>query len=623
MGLFEFEKKYFEIKKMDYFNDFKLDTVYVDSNIYYSNFLRNIENYTKKLAKEELLYGDENIYSERCITNDFTNYLISRVSPCLSANGRAILIFDSQLGRRMVKWPECSNRTKRKDGKWVDLNFAIMNDNLPENFQIKIAEYDADDEIYRLVANNISKISEISNSSNISNSKEMTNLNLRDLREYARIGIFSADSDYLGFFPNSRECCVLDFKEKHEASSLGSGFFYILRNHKCLIEKNSGKEIFALSSMLHHIDIPAVSPASTDSTLFQTSVTVPPFPNIERLTRYELEVEKKRKYVFNDLNVFKDLKESNIMCNIEKKMKYEYDYKHSKESKFFNIDCDFKNFLAKMRGSTAKNDYITAQFWDESIFSDLIKNMYFKTSQNYINNLSVFKSIGTIYFANYILKNRFNREILTNSIRMINYDGEQFTRYNLIKNSDLQSYDLTLKRIKKFSSDFDGLKYKNYEINFKQLMKEFEMADKIIEYQPKDVISVFLMEIEKFFCQKNKQTRNIKTVKTVYREDTKVEKLSLDSQGIHISLSCAILFLFSSILKIFFITENTEQERIRFRAQILLLSRVIFDKNLCQEKKSYFKFVKELLIFFDLDDNLNIKFFSLERNNTTRYFFLD
>jgi hypothetical protein len=485
MGIKKFEANYFKNQIIDC--NLKFDRIYIDSNNYFIYFMRNIE-YFKETLKNEPFFDSINS------SHLFVSYLINRLNPSLTSNGKIHLIFDSKYGRKMIKWASCLNRNY--DGN--DFN-EIVQRQLPHNVTITISKYDADYNIFNLVKHDIVTILEPS----------CVCINEHDVI-ISNIAIVSGDTDFLCFFPNKELCCNLTIHENYNES-------HDTETQSIFSKKN----IVPYSLVIRNFEVDIKS--------------------IEKMTSID---------IFTHLELIK--------------------------KKFLSLE-NYIDFVIKIIGMVSPNDYQTSNFWSCEIFKTIIEQHSFVLTKHYEINLVLFRSLAAIYWSMYIERFRFRKEMYTNSLRILNYDGDMFYQYDFVSNLNVLTKEyvavvegILLNMLEKF----DGIKTKDDEKNFKLLLKH------------KQKQTLVMKDLLKEYC-KNKNSIEIENV-----------------------LSSTMALRITSMLGTFFLNDNKK----KLRAQLLFISRTI-SKNLSN------RFLSSLLGYFDLRNDLNIKFFKIKIGENTKIFY--
>jgi hypothetical protein len=261
---------------------------------------------------------------------------------------------------------------------------------------------------------------------------------------------------------------------------------------------------------------------------------------------------------------------------------------------FYEINC-YTNFFIKIIGMMSSNDYITASFLDREILFDVIQSTYFKTGSNYLNNLNSFKTLATLYVGEYIKKNRYKKELLTNSLRFLNRHGNHFIVYDL--NAKMIEEDGYNDKIQKLFFEIicslDSGRINEEEITFKSL--------------PKSKETVLLRDLLKEFLENSSKDTNS------FRRKYEI---------LIFSTSCSILLLANFLLATFFITVNISKNRLK--AHLLYLAHIVFGTEYkidAKFKKHKINFLKFLFEYFELTPTFNIKIFKLKKANKTKFFY--
>lgn len=539
----------------------KFDCILVDCNLYYSYFLQNIYYYTKRVKLElekkpiqsiqNNYFNDIEIEEELSHSEVFARYLVSRVLPCCSEICQVELIFDSIYARKLIKWHTC---LKRNYDGFRDLDLKIFLSLLPKNFTVKRADFDADGEIYKLVVNKIF-------SSNCNNTQCVSFEDEKLL--VSKFCIFTGDSDYLCFFPNSIDCCVFHINElpignNHLDDQNELAFLFVFRNYKLLndFEIDPSTALFSICTK-----------------------------NSPEIILKNESFMKKRKLSNSRNEVCSARKLSNRANNAEF---FNYDIAKN----FYEINC-YTNFFIKIIGMMSSNDYITASFLDREILFDVIQSTYFKTGSNYLNNLNSFKTLATLYVGEYIKKNRYKKELLTNSLRFLNRHGNHFIVYDL--NAKMIEEDGYNDKIQKLFFEIicslDSGRINEEEITFKSL--------------PKSKETVLLRDLLKEFLENSSKDTNS------FRRKYEI---------LIFSTSCSILLLANFLLATFFITVNISKNRLK--AHLLYLAHIVFGTEYkidAKFKKHKINFLKFLFEYFELTPTFNIKIFKFKKANKTKF----
>jgi hypothetical protein len=400
MGIKKFETNYFLKQTVDC--NLKFDKIYVDCTNYYIHFLTNIDFFKEKLKSEpSVCKNNTSVF--------FFDYILSRIIPCVSSNGIINLIFDSQCGRKIIKWAECINR------KYQSQQIEPQLCSLPSNCRLIEAKYDADYYIYDMVKNDIVNMLKPINVTIDQNDEILSN-----------IAIFSRDTDFLCFFPNKQKCCVMTFQESF-----------------MVVNETEKKSIF-----------------STNKTM--------PFTLIIR--NFKINQPSIQKFTQFDISINQD-----IIVN-----------------KFLGID-NYYDFVLKLIGMCSPNDYLTGTFWSKDIFKKILDKHEFVLDNNYESNLQIFRSLATVYWSMYIQQYANRKELYTNSLRILNFDGNLLYQYDFVSDLNVltnEYKDVVEKLLFDIVNSFDGKKIKEYEKSFKNLLHNNKKQTIVM----KDLLSQHLLK---------------------------------------------------------------------------------------------------------------------------------
>jgi hypothetical protein len=231
MGIKKFGE-YFENKEV---KTIRFERIYVDVNYYYYKFFTNIRLNVQKLSKENDKLSenyfdveDFDYKSSESITLLFYKYITSRLLPCLLENGKLVLVLDSPVARKNIKFCECLDRQDNyekirkeqntEDFQPIDLH-TLWKNVIGNVFLIK-SDYDADTQLFNLV---------IQDTLDGYNNRNM--LIIEDKEQIlSNIAIFSADSDFLAFAPLKSMCCIMDIIEYSHFRGNSDQFIYKIKN---------------------------------------------------------------------------------------------------------------------------------------------------------------------------------------------------------------------------------------------------------------------------------------------------------------------------------------------------------------------------------------------------------
>jgi len=418
----------------------------------------------------------------------FISYILSRIMPCKTADGSIELIFDSNQSRRIIKWPTCLSR---RYNNFKEIDTRQMAWGLPSNVVIKVADFDADNEIYVRIKMDLNTSAHTINHIFLDEERKV---------EISNLAIFSADSDFLCFFPNKIHCCVLNVIEHPIDPQLGHNqlpFSYLLRNFHCKLRIETRDEI--------------INPI-----------------------------------------------------------------KNNYSGKFFSIE-NFLDFHVKIFGMLSSNDYLTCCFIDYNLICKITNEFSFKCNNNFSDNLGVYRTIATIYLSEYFQKNHTKKELFSNSLRLLNYDGNIFFHYDLISNQTtipLNYYSILLDKLKEIVWNFNVETIRESERKFKYLDKT-----RVERVPIKNFLRVFLK-------------RDEESVNCEMRRD--FGQISC----------CAIAFLFTSLLFTFFQHDKKFEFQIHYFAQS-----VKCDKHFLKKLLGYFNFEERDVIFYKIKHKSNFKIF--------------
>jgi hypothetical protein len=209
MGITDFAKNYFVSFLLNTLPRFR--KIYIDTNYFFCEYVRNIEFYSKKYESETIPISSNEI------SKLFMTHMLVRTC---EISDEIIFVFDSEQARRLSKWQTClkrKNYSSNKPNFNVIAEYIEKTNNKNGNNKIKmiISDYDADGRIHFECKND---------------KKSLNNFKICD-ESISDLAIFSGDSDFLCMFPNKIECCICNIKENmHKNSS----FKYVFLNFKLI-----------------------------------------------------------------------------------------------------------------------------------------------------------------------------------------------------------------------------------------------------------------------------------------------------------------------------------------------------------------------------------------------------